>query len=579
MLETAAAFLVMPDAPTARPLSGKMRSILGTRGCLLLASIEPVERHRAEGRVKALGRGVSDSQLEEAKLLIEEERRSSTTDKLLLFVLDAKAVFRNGGFGLSCGDAMLKRIAALADAPDKRTLDLSNIGLCDALVTSLLAYLVTPSCPVVALNIANAKLVPAQIVRLAKACSSRLESFQASHLVLPTSRLKAKRVDWRSTGCDHMDLAAIGALLEARCKASVQVLDLSENPLTGVKGVLFGGIESLSSALMALKKLQHLYMDDTRLRSDGLVLLASGLLATTSQVTLLSLSKNDVTHNVANHVCHDGVDALCEVLRGSHTLQTLVLAANDLDYDSAMKLSAILRVNDSITRIDLSGNNIGSSGLSHLARALHFNPPLRDLCLRQAGLNCNACACLADALLRNSTLTTLTLSENPSIKEVGWRRLVEALEQNAVLSSLVLEPPEHSRYASHVERLQALVNANRALRNVQQALATFDFSALSAFAQVNFVTKLRAFSEAELCTLLSNQSFQQLRMTSAQVSALQYFSSLEMYDPLRRLVWAYDAVTRRTARATDDTANDDRRVWRDVDLVTLPPLGVARHVS
>ncbi|KDO24359.1 hypothetical protein SPRG_20917 [Saprolegnia parasitica CBS 223.65] len=136
---------------------------------------------------------------------------------------------------------------------------------------------------------------------------------------------------------------------------------------------------------------------------------------------------------------------------------------------------------------------------------------------------------------------------------------------------------------SHYERLRALVDANRALRNVQQALATFDFTALSAFAQVNFVTKLRAFSETELCTLLSNQSFQQLRMTSEQVSALQYFSSLEMYDPLRRLVWAYDAVTRRDQRnataADASDENDDSRVWRDVDLVTLPPLGIARHVS
>ncbi|OQS04812.1 hypothetical protein THRCLA_02979 [Thraustotheca clavata] len=550
-------------------MNHRIKTIMGTKGCTLLASIEPVDRQLIDGRKKR-GSNATDIRLEEAKRLIEEEKRKATTDKLLLFVLDAKAVYRNGGFGLSRGDSCIQRIVALPDS-DKTIVDLSNIGLCDDLVASFINYLTTPTCPVLSLNIANTKLVSAQIIRVAKACSVKLEYFQASKLKLSTGQLRLKRVDFRKSGCDHLDLVAIGAFLQARRKASVQVLDLSENPLSGPKGTLFGGIESLSHAFESMQKLQQIFLDDVNLRSDGLLIISTGLQHTPSPVTLLSLSKNSLTINVTNQTCYDGIDALCEVLRSNHTILTLIIAANDLDYNCAAKIGDILRVNDKLQHLDMSENKFGSSGLTHITRALQFNPPLLELNLNNTNINSKAWVEITEALNRNSTLTTLQLMENPPIKEAGWLVLIQALEKNWAIIKFALTKPD-SLNMENFEKINNLIAANIALTSVRKSLATFDFAALNPFSQVNFVNKLNAFSEANLCVLLTNQSFVHATMSSAKLSALRYYSSLEMYTPLRRLVWAYDAVHRKDALAGREAEKGDEELWQNQELISLPPI-------
>ncbi|RHY54399.1 hypothetical protein DYB38_004968, partial [Aphanomyces astaci] len=89
--------------------------------------------------------------LEDARRLVDEERRRTTTDTLQKFILDAKFLFRNGGFGLSQNESCIQRITALGRSK-VTDVNLSHMHLSDLLVESLANYLSTPSCIIVSLK-------------------------------------------------------------------------------------------------------------------------------------------------------------------------------------------------------------------------------------------------------------------------------------------------------------------------------------------------------------------------------------------------------------------------------------------
>ncbi|KAF0688369.1 Aste57867_19989 [Aphanomyces stellatus] len=568
----------MKMSSTGNERSALKKTVLATSGCRLLSAIEPVDRHAAEGHRRHSDTDVVS--LDEARRLVDEERRRTTTDPLQKFVLDVKFLFRNGGFGLSQHEGVIQRLTNLTRTK-VTDVDLSNIPLCDLLVDSLADYLASPSCIVVSLKSVVADRFPSWLIvvrsvfvkRLAQACGPKLRFFQASHVNLSTETLRSKRVLLPRTGCDNLDVTAAAAFLSAKKKPLVEVLDLSGNELTGPKDRcnLYGGIEILADAIAKCAKLTRLVLNHVNLRSDGLVHLALGLQYTTS-IRHLELGGNAIQTNVSNQVCYNGVDAFCEALRVNHTIRHLALPQNDMDYTCASKLADILRVNDTLDSLDLSQNPLGSAAMCCVAKALHANVPLVDLNVSDTGLGDKGCVALADALVRNTTLRTLDLTKNPDVHELGCVHLVAALERNATLARVKLTtdgPPDES-----VRTLTQLAEANAALATIKKSLATFDFAALSPFAQVNFVNKLDACNDAELRALVANQSFVQCRLSDAQLSALQYYASLDMYTPLKRLVWAYDARDRSDAAAarTSKDDDDDEALWCDQPLVTLPPV-------
>ncbi|ETV98215.1 hypothetical protein H310_08938 [Aphanomyces invadans] len=557
-------------AATSRPRSAAKKTVLASTGCRLLASIEPVDRNAAEGRRSV---DVAPS-FEEARRLVDEERRRTTTDTLQKFVLDAKFLFRNGGFGLSQNESCIQRITALGRAK-VTNVDLSHMHLSDLLVESLANYLSTSSCIVVSLNVAGTKIVPTAVLRLAAACGPKVEFFTASRTQLVTAVVRSKRVVLPRVGGDHLDVAAIAAFVGAKKKPLVEVLDLSSNDLTGPEGRrnLFGGVELLANVLAKCSKLTRVILNNVHLRSDGLVLLALGLQHTTS-IHYLEMGRNAIQTNVSNQVCYNGIDSLCEALRANHSIRELSLPQNDLDYTCVTKLTAILAVNDTVETLDLSQNPLGSAALCPIATVLHANIPLKSLNLSATQASCKGCVSLADSLLHNTTLTSIDLSQNPGILAVGLTTLAGAMERNATLTRIKVSPTEEPALTEPLGMLQQLTAANVALGTMRKALTSFDFASLSPFAQVNFVNKLDAWTEDELRALVANPSFVQAKLSTSQVSALEYYASLNMYTPLKRLLWAYGALGRETASRYAATVrdDDDDALWNDQALVDLAPL-------
>ncbi|CAK4653963.1 hypothetical protein LEN26_006153 [Aphanomyces euteiches] len=565
------------------------KTVLATNGSRLLATIEPVDRYAAEGRRHVLKlrpivpngafcrvqsttdeRGAS---LEEAKRLVDEERRRTTTNKLEKFVLDAKTVFRSGGFGLSQNESCIQRLTNLGRVK-VTDVDLSNMHLNEMLVDSLADYLASPSCIVVSLNVANTKLVPRQVKQLALACGAKMQFFQASKVRLAIPMLRSRQVVLPRTGCDHLDATAIGAFVAAKKKPQLEVLDLSSNDITGPpeRCNLFGGIETLAEAMPKCTKLSRLILNRVNLRSDGLVLLSVGLETSTS-LRVVELGGNLIQTNVSNQVSYSGMDALCEALRATHSIRHLALPQNDLDYTCAAKLAEILRVNDSIESLDVSENPLGTPSMSCFAKALQANVPLQELNLRDTGITGKGCIPLAEGLMRNSTLTALDLTKNDDmmLHDVGLTHLIAAMEENAKLIALKL-PETIAPTKQLTDRLEQLTQANVALTSVKRSLASFDFAALSPLSQVNFIHKLNAWSETELRVLATNRSFVDCKLSDGQLSALEYFASLDMYAPLKRLIWAYDAAQRQeTSASCSRRRHDEDVLWNDEPLIRLPP--------
>ena len=96
------------------------------------------------------------------------------------------------------------------------------------------------------------------------------------------------------------------------------------------------------------------------------------------------------------------------------TLQILKMSDNKLSAGVAPALRAIGE-STSLTQLDLSENKLGPDACADLAAGIAKNASLRELELNYCALGAG-CAALGDALKSNSTLTSLELNDNGSMK-------------------------------------------------------------------------------------------------------------------------------------------------------------------
>jgi hypothetical protein len=180
--------------------------------------------------------------------------------------------------------------------------------------------------------------------------------------------------------------------------------------------------------------------------------------------------------------------------------------------------------------------------------------------LSHCELTCDALTSLTDALRKyNRTLEVLTLRDNRGIRSHGYKDLVHCLGTNSTMRRLDVNPPP--KYDHLVAKVQDLLTVNSSLLALRRDFKCFDFESLSEVLRTNLVEKLKELSELELHRLFSMHVLKDAEMGSiegldAVVSSLRYYSEMQQYAPLKRLLWVLESGPRKEAHDKRPTRKD-----------------------
>ena len=195
--------------------------------------------------------------------------------------------------------------------------------------------------------------------------------------------------------------------------------------------------KELARSFGSLLEVQHISRPQ-RIGDSGTAILADAL-ATNSTVTLLNLSRNEISIS--------GAAALAKAMEVNSTLTELNLSENEIGDSGAAALAKVMEVNSTLTELNLSENEISDSGAAALAQAMEINSTLTELNLSENVISDWGAAALAKAMAVNSTLTGLDLSHD-RIGYLGTAALAQAMEINSTLTELNLSENEIGDWAA-----------------------------------------------------------------------------------------------------------------------------------
>ena len=202
---------------------------------------------------------------------------------------------------------------------------------------------------------------------------------------------------------------------------NMRVLDLSGNKLDG------SACDLLAKAVPSMVRLDVLCFGDNPIGSGGAVEVIKALCG--SGVKYLRLYNTEI-----------GVpdcEALCELLKLSHSLQCLHIHRNNFSSGSVASIITGLSHNSSMTELNLSNSHFSIANADSLASVLkdHSKCTLTKLYLRNCHISSEGAVKLAAALIKNSTLKNLYLNHNP-IGVVGASSMSDMLRRNTSLKNL-----------------------------------------------------------------------------------------------------------------------------------------------
>ena len=151
-------------------------------------------------------------------------------------------------------------------------------------------------------------------------------------------------------------------------------------------------------------------------------------------------------------------EALCELLRSSHSLQHLHIDQNNLSSESVANIITGLSHNSSLTYLVISNSHFSMANVDSLASVLKDDSKctLTKLNLWDCHISSEGAVKLAAALCKNSTLKHLDLSHNPIGEHVeGVTAVAKLLVENKTLTWLNLRD-SHISSGGAVELAAAL---------------------------------------------------------------------------------------------------------------------------
>ena len=237
------------------------------------------------------------------------------------------------------------------------------------------------------------------------------------------------------------------------CRGHISYADFSAN------GITSKSIQSFVNLLHILQNMRELDLINNKLDGSACDLLAKAVPSMTG-LEKLWLSWNPIGSGGAVEVikalCGSGVtelqlwstgigvpdcEALCELLKSSHSLQLLHIYLNNLSSESVTSIITGLSHNSSLTELDISCSHFSMANVDSLASVLkdHSKCALTELKLRDCHISSEGGVKLAAALCKNTTLKHLDLTHNSIGEHVeGVTAVAEMLVENKTLTVLDL---------------------------------------------------------------------------------------------------------------------------------------------
>ena len=228
---------------------------------------------------------------------------------------------------------------------------------------------------------------------------------------------------------------------------NMRELHLYNNKLDG------SACDLLAKAVPSMSRLEDLLLYNNPIGSGGAVEVIKALCG--SGVKQLWLSNTGI-----------GVpdcEALCELLKLSHSLRYLYIRENNLSSESVASIITGLNHNSSLTYLNISNSHFSLENVESLASILRDQSKctLTVLSLQDCHISGQDASKLAAALCKNSTLKRLYLDDNPIAVE-GSSSMSDMLQHNTSLEVLYLH--DDSVGEEGVDKLINSLKHNQTLR-------------------------------------------------------------------------------------------------------------------
>ena len=230
---------------------------------------------------------------------------------------------------------------------------------------------------------------------------------------------------------------------------NMRQLHLYRNKLDG------SACDLLAKTVPSMSRLEELWLGYNPIGSGGAVEVIKALCG--SGVKQLFL------HNTA--IGEPDCEALCELLKSSHSLQHLDIYLNSLSSESVASIITGLSHNSSLTFLNISNSHFSTANVDSLASVLkdHSKCTLTALILQGCHISSEGAVKLAAALCKNTTLKRLNLDHN-RIGVEGASSMSDMLQHNTSLEHLWLR--DDSVREEGVHQLINSLKHNQTLREL-----------------------------------------------------------------------------------------------------------------
>ena len=242
----------------------------------------------------------------------------------------------------------------------------------------------------------------------------------------------------------------------------MRVVWLNHNQLDG------SACDLLAKAVPSMSRLEVLWLGDNPIGSGGAVAMIKALCGSGVEELLL--------YNTG--IEEPDCEALCELLKSSHSLQHLDIYGNNLTSESVASVITGFSHNSSLTYLDISNSyfsmtnvvsiasvlreqskctltvlwlqdcHIGGQSASELAAALCNNSILKYLSLKYNPIGVDGASSMSDMLQHNTSLDHLNLCDD-SVGKKGVHQLINSLKHNQTLKQLYLPVMYKSETTNH----------------------------------------------------------------------------------------------------------------------------------